>query len=179
MKLKKILKVSAVIIIFPIVIYFYFFGSAVSPEDIRNNFFENEKAFVELEEYFNSITDSIMNIDNEHDLMFVGRNKEIILHINSSYIDLPQNELLLYLGWSKQTIDTLYTLLNNVNCKTISTGVVKHKSVFLVYGEDKWGFYCSYRIFQDTINKDMSKRYGGPIKRVGLGRKVVIDYGND
>ena len=163
-----------------------------SREDVVENFIKYENEFAQLELYFNSKTPKSKK---KQEITFgLGKEKNQIilslypmegvinnanpviggndLELNSSKLD----SVIIALGWTNETVDTLISKLSKTNCELIRTNI-NHNSIEIFYKRSGLGLF-SYSIFNQPLSEGSMDVYGKPINTNSsrFVNRVVVKY---
>ena len=155
---------------------------AFEPTYTQANLIENYEAratqIQALSTYINAITpaDKLVNIE------FDGRRTISIFHVkanghyNSNWNvewNSPKTDTLLQqLGWTRQTLMTLYDKLDEADCISIANGEPSN----IGYKRSGMGKF-SYNIFSHPISDSLSKQYNRSCTYILYKPGVVLEYG--
>jgi len=155
--------------------------------ELTENFIQNEKAFVEVENLFVSklpmLTDQKISFGlskgNKFSLIIIPTIIDSKSHIIGGY-DLEVNSIqldsaLTTLGWTVETVTLLKKKLSKTNCDWIRTSEIRFHPIQIYPNQNGWGSF-DYLIFDKPISDSLVQIYGRPISNSTFGRRVELNY---
>ena len=152
------------------------FDKFCTKEDLIDNYKKRSAEIAEVKSYINKIVPPGKRLDIE----FEGNSTIKMFHIsgqkdrtrNIKVNSLKTDTLLRDLGWSKETLITLQTKLNNANCISVQSGE-PCKIGFQRSGAGKY----FYNLFERPIPDKLKSNYNDSCTYILFNENVVFEYG--
>jgi hypothetical protein len=190
MKKPILISIVVFVLLVPLVVFLTFegaFDKKYSQEWLADNFVQNEDAFSNLVNFF----ETNLRKSNQADVSFgVSRADKVSLIIYPAVV-APANKIiggadlkldspelqsaLSRLGWTSETVKQLKNELSRTRCDWIKVIEGQGNSVEIYPDQSGWGSY-SYVIYREPVTDSMIHTYGKPLSNSGFGKRVVLNY---
>ncbi|WP_019949739.1 hypothetical protein [Hymenobacter aerophilus] len=154
------------------------FDPTYTQADLIENYEARATQLRALNAYINTITPADKSVNIEFD----GQRTLAIFHVratgyNSSNWDVKwdspkADSLLQQLGWTRQTLTTLYDKLDEADCISIASGEPSN----IGYKRSGMGKF-SYNIFAQPMSDSLSRQYSSSCTYIIYKPGVVLEYG--
>jgi hypothetical protein len=190
--MKKSILISIVVFVILVSLWAFLafegvFDKKYSQEWLANNFVQNEDAFSNLVNLF----ETNLSKSNQTDVSFgLSKGDKVSLIIYPAVV-APANKIiggadlkfdspelksaLSSLGWTIETVKQLKKELSQTGCDWIRVIEGRGNSIEIYPNQSGWGSY-SYVIYSQPVTDTMIPTYGKPLSDFGFGKRVVLDY---
>lgn len=159
------------------------FDKTYTKQDLIENYLEKEKEIQELKAYFNEIVpkgkEVHLELDGSEMAIFhvttydsITGSKGYDSNWNLEKGSVKADMLLMSLGWTKNTINTLRQKLDDANCISVDNS----KPFTVGFQRSGMGMYF-YKIFDEPLPDSLKNQYNDSCTYMIYTDKVVLEYG--